>query len=584
MVRVPNGVLLPHSLKTRLIIVLLLASFIPVSLIGGISYYTIYHLLANKLEKGVQSTLEQEKMSLDNTLNNLDYASQQLTLFGDIRNHYNAFISQSDPLERGAIEKDVYKFTTIVNYTNPDLGLMTYYLPGSDTYLFSNMNVSPNLHIQQFPHISTPYAGLEFLGPHRTLYPYSDNRVLSVLRTVSGGAGDPPIAVYIETNFKVFQDRLSSLPYGLPIKHILLNTDGSTIYSEDEKAFPLQAAFKPDKLRGRTYFEQGDYVLFTSQGQHGWTLITAVKKKEFFREQHEWIVRFVMVGCLSIVASLGLAWLIWRTIYRPLIRLNRYLQHAAATRFNEPVKYTGVLEFDDLLGTFGYMKGEIMLLLSEIGERERNKRKLEVEKLMYQINPHFIHNTLNTVQWLAKMNGQRDIFDLVSDFIEVLDYNLGKEGKIVTVRQELKALGDYVRLQQMRYQYSFRVDYDVDDDVLELPFLRFLLQPLVENSLYHGFRNKDGFVLVSIKREANRYLIIHIRDNGEGMPPEKVKQLFEQPDGVEKKVGLGIGLSYVQNMIHTHYGEPYRLEVVSELGIGTTMTIRLPLEIGGELE
>ncbi|MBW7458146.1 hypothetical protein K0U00_29305, partial [Paenibacillus sepulcri] len=182
-----TGIPLPHSLKSRLIIVLLLASFIPVSLIGGISYYTIYNLLANKLEKGVQSNLEQEKQNLDITLSNLDYASQQLALFGDIRNHYNAFISQSDPLERGAIEKDVYKFTTIVNYTNPDLGLMTYFLPDDDTFLFSNMNVNPDLHIRQFPHIATPYAGLEFLGPHRTLYPYSDNRVLSVLRTVGGG-------------------------------------------------------------------------------------------------------------------------------------------------------------------------------------------------------------------------------------------------------------------------------------------------------------------------------------------------------------------------------------------------------------
>ncbi|MBW7459487.1 histidine kinase, partial [Paenibacillus sepulcri] len=399
-----------------------------------------------------------------------------------------------------------------------------------------------------------------------------------------GTAGEKRIAVYIETNFKVFQDRLSSLPYGLPIKHILLNRDGKTVYSEEEKAFPLQASVQPRKVDGRSYYKQGDYVLFTSQGAHGWTLITAVAKNEFFRETNEWIIRFVAVGILSIGASLFLAWLIWRTIYRPLIRLNRYLQHTAATRFNEPVRYTGVLEFDELLGTFGYMKSEIVILLTEIGERERNKRKLEVEKLMYQINPHFIHNTLNTVQWMAKMNNQRDIFELVSYFIEVLDYNLGKEGKIVTIRQELKALGDYVRLQQIRYQHSFCVEYEVDDDVLELPFPRFLLQPLVENSLYHGFRNKDGFVVVRIRREGSGIFCVQIRDNGEGMSPEQLNQLFGKPDDVTRKVGLGIGLQFVQNTIHTYYGEPYRLEVVSEAGSGTTMTIRLPLEIGGDNE
>ncbi|SFJ31295.1 two-component system, sensor histidine kinase YesM [Paenibacillus sp. UNC496MF] len=577
------GIPLPHSLKFRLIAVLLLAAVIPVSLIGGISYYTIYNLLSGKLEKGIHSTLNQEKTSLDATLSNLDYASQQLALIGDIRNRYEAYIHRKDPLERSEIEKDVYKYTTIVNYTNPDLGFMSYYLPDDGSFLFSNMNVNPELHILQFPRIATPYAGLEFLGPHRTLYPYSDNTVLSVLRTVGGGAGEKRIAVYIETNFKVFSDRLSRIPYGLPIKHVLLNAKGEAVYSEQMDVFPLNRQADLKRAKGRSYFASGEDVVFAAEGKAGWTLLTVIARKEFFHETNEWIARFAAVGLLSIGASLLLAWFIWRTIYRPLVRLNRYLQHTAATLFNEPIRKTGVTEFDELLGTFGFMKGEIVGLLKEIELKERNKRDLEVEKLLYQINPHFIHNTLNTVQWLAKMNGQRDIFELVSYFIEVLDYNLGKEGKVVTIRQELKAVGDYVSLQRIRYQHAFRVDFEVEDDTLDIPFPRFLLQPLVENALYHGFHNKDGFIRVTIAREKDGFVCVRIADNGEGMSQEKRSQLFDKPADAAKKAGLGIGLAYVQNTIRSFYGEQYGMQVESEPGVGTTITMRLPDETGGEL-
>jgi two-component system sensor histidine kinase YesM len=553
-----------------------------VSLIGCISYYTIIHLQAGKLEKGIQNTLDQEKQSLDATLSNMDYASQQLALFGDIRNHYNEYVSRKDPLDKAEIEKDVYKYTTIVNYTNPDLGLMSYYLPDDETFLFSNMNVNPDLHIGQFSKIATPYAGLQFLGPHRTLYPYSDNTVLSVLRTVAGGTGEKRIAVYIETNFKVFRDRLTSIPYGMPITHILLSADGQTIYSENADVFPLGQPVAMEKVQGRPYFRQGDYVLFASKGAVGWTLLTAIPQTEFFRERNDWFARFALVGLLSVCVSLVLAWLIWRTIYRPLVRINRHLQHIAATRFNEPIRRTGVTEFDELLGTFGYMKGEIVNLLAEVETKERNKRELEVEKLLYQINPHFIHNTLNTVQWLAKMNGQRDIFELVSYFIEVLDYNLGKEGKVVTVRQELKALDDYVHLQRIRYQHAFHVEYDIDERAKEVPFPRFLLQPLVENALYHGFKNKDGFVSVRIALEENGGLLVNIADNGEGMAQEQLSRLFEKPPDGAKKAGLGIGLSYVHKTLHSFYGDRFRLEATSEAGAGTTIAIRLPARMEGE--
>ncbi|MFC4776266.1 sensor histidine kinase [Paenibacillus sp. GCM10023252] len=572
--------LLPGSLKVRLLIALLLASFIPVAMIGGVSLHSIYSILENKVERGFVTTLEQERKGLENAFNNLDYASKQLAYYGDIRDSYNLYVGQSDPLVRAELERNVNRYMTIVNYTNPDLGLMTFYVPEDEQYIFPNMNIRTGVDIENHLLASRASYNLSFHGPHRTLYPYSDNQVLSVIRSIDQGSGDKKILVYIETNFKVFQNRLNEETYGVPVQHLLVDKDNVVLYSDNESSFGQgsQLAIPPSQHDG--YVEYGDYLFFTSTSDLGWSLMTVVHKKDFNREMKLFLNKFYVIAAVSILISLALAWLIWKTIYSPLMWLRKHIHYTASSRFNEPIQVTGVHEFDDLLLKFQGMNTEISNLVAEVGRKERNKRKLEVEKLMYQINPHFIHNTLNTVQWMAKINNQQEIFKLITLFIEVMDYNLGKEGEIVTVQQELQALKDYINLQQIRYNHAFHVEYDTSEDVTSYPMPRFILQPIVENALYHGFKHKDGEIQVRIRQAANpHYFIIEVKDNGGGMEQEQVERLFSQNEDQAQKVGLGIGLRYVQNTLQVFYGEQYDLRVHSELGQGMTIEIQLPIRI-----
>ncbi|MBC8079017.1 MAG: histidine kinase [Gorillibacterium sp.] len=568
-----------RSLKKRLIATILLASLFPVSLIGGVSYYSIVAILKNKVQRGVQTTLEQERIGLDSTLKSLDYASQQLAYYGNINENYRTYKEKSDALEKAEIEGTVLKFMTLVNYTNPDLGLMTFYVPEDHNFVFSNMNVNPQIHLENEVKLAKPLSNLSFNGPHQTIYPYSTNKVLSVLRIVDSAEGDNDIAVYIETNFKVFQEKLSKVPYGMPVEHMLVNQEGVIVYGENESLFQLGTKLPLSNIPNKAYSIENNYLLFSSMSPYGWTLVTAIKEQDFNKEIRQFLIRFSSIAALSICFSILLAWLMWKAIYAPLIRLKKHIQYTATNRLDVPIHETGVTEFDELLIRFGHMNKEIGQLINEVGEKERNKQKLVVEKLMYQINPHFIHNTLNTVQWLAKMNNQSEIFRLVSLFIEVMDYNLGKEGEIVTVEQEIRALQDYVELQQIRYNHAFLVEFEVDEAVLELPMPRFLLQPMVENALYHGFKDKDGSVKVKIEFIDREHFVIIVRDNGVGMSKEKIRELLSDDQKQTSKVGLGIGLQYVKNTIKAYYGESYRLEVDSEPGLGTAMILRLPIHM-----
>jgi two-component system sensor histidine kinase YesM len=221
------------------------------------------------------------------------------------------------------------------------------------------------------------------------------------------------------------------------------------------------------------------------------------------------------------------------------------------------------------------MRSRIGELISEVALKEKGKAQLEVEKLMAQINPHFIYNTLDTVRWLARGNGQKEIDKLVSTLNKVLHYNLGKGGP-AKIKDELEALKQYVELQGIRYNFQFDVNVRADEGALELPVPRFILQPLVENALYHGL-HENGMIEVEIAEEGGTHIAINVSDNGEGMPDTEIRRLLNDENTDRKRVGLGIGLNYVYRMVKFQFGAAASFHIESRAGVGTTVRLRLPI-------
>ncbi|NBD22336.1 cache domain-containing sensor histidine kinase [Paenibacillus glycinis] len=569
--------MLPYTLKRRLLAMLLLSVMIPLSLIGAISYYGIYNVLQNKVERGVEKNLEQERNGLESVLSNLDYSSRQLAFEGKVGKDLKAYLKKDDLVVKQKLGEEIEDYISLINYTNPLLGLTAYYLPETKQFLFENLYINPKLSIESFHKITTDTDNYTLNGPHRTLYVNSDNSVFSIMRETEAGSDNPdgpPIFVYIETNVSTVAKLFNSEPYGMPVTHLLLDEQGNIIYSGGNKQFPAGTSYKEIQSARKSSF-----VFFDIPSKYGIQLALVIDRVDYHKEMNTWLKRFSLVALLSLVVGLLIGWVIWTMIYRPLQRIRAQFMMLGENRFNEPPDSIQIKEFDELLSHFYDMRKRIRGLMSEIEEKETRKRHLEVEKLMYQINPHFIHNTLNSAQWLARINGQEEIVKLLSIFARVLNYNLGKEGKLVTVRQEIQTVRDYIELQQMRYNHQFRVEIDLDEDAASIRMPRFLLQPLVENALYHGFKHKNGVIRVAVGLTGDGHFLIEVTDNGEGMAPETVQALFAQDGREQRKVGLGIGLAFVNNIAAVYYGDEYGLQVESELGAGTAMRLRLPVRM-----
>jgi two-component system sensor histidine kinase YesM len=546
----------------------------PPVLFAGYTYSTMHAILKNKIQAGIEASLKQEATGIENLLSNLDFVSKQFALDGQTAAKVNDFLKSDRMTEKVEMSKDIEDNLNVVNFTNPNLGLMAYVSEDSDNpILFTNRSVREAFQIKSLPPF-VKYNGTAYFGPHQTQYKNSDNIVFSSLREVKTGAGEP-LFIYLESNYNIFRKIMNSNWYGMPVYHYLINEQEQVIFA-DAGDPPFQSSKLTWGMVDRQDAEYANHYLFGYESIQGWKLVTAVEKKVFNHEINEWMLRMGILFLGSFCFAIVLAMLIWRKVYGSLRKVNREIVRMTGDR-EAPVQLMHIEEFDQVLDNFQVMKNTVNDLIGEIAKNEQNKSKLEIEKLLSQINPHFLHNTLNSVQWMARESGQDDIDKIVTLLVQVLHYNMGKQSLIVTMRDEIGALRNYIELQSIRYEDDLEFHIEVDPDTLPVPVPRFLLQPMVENAIYHGKHDVKSEIHISIKARDGKVGLM-VRDNGPGMEQEKINQLLDLA-GEAQSLGMGIGLTYVQRLLERYYGQATRLNIESVRGQGTCLSVIIPMKM-----
>ena len=224
------------------------------------------------------------------------------------------------------------------------------------------------------------------------------------------------------------------------------------------------------------------------------------------------------------------------------------------------------------------MAGQIKVLMDDIVAEHESKRKSEFDTLQSQINPHFLYNTLDIIVWMIENEQKAEAVKVVTALARFFRISLSKGRSIIPVKDELEHVRNYLMIQQMRFKNKFTYRIESEPETMELASLKLMLQPLVENAIYHGmeFMDGDGEILVRTFLEGGE-LIFTISDNGLGMTREQVEGLLkEQTAHVSSKRGSGIGVKNVNERIRLYFGEQYGLSIESEPDEGTTIRIHLP--------
>lgn len=280
--------------------------------------------------------------------------------------------------------------------------------------------------------------------------------------------------------------------------------------------------------------------------------------------------------CIGILLSLIFS----RQVRKPIDRLVKHIGRIAEGDFSpDPA-----IESEDEIGTVGKvvntMSGEIKALMEQRLEDEKEKGSLELKMLQAQINPHFLYNTLDSIKWIAVIQKNSGIVKAVTALSGLLKNMAKGFHEKVTLEKELEFVNDYVTIEKLKYVELFDLQVQLEDPtLLKATIVKLTLQPLVENAIFSGIEpsGKSGTIWIRISR-VGKLLQILVRDDGVGIPPEKLAHLLEDTERLKGDRMSSIGLANVDRRIKLTYGEEYGLSVTSEVGKYTEIRITVPLE------
>jgi len=292
------------------------------------------------------------------------------------------------------------------------------------------------------------------------------------------------------------------------------------------------------------------------------------------------IAYMILLPC-TIGFSVFAAWLISASVYRPIKKLHDVTTTITKNDLQVLVNSENMDEITELGNNFNIMIGRIRELLNAKVKEQENLKKAELKALQAQINPHFLYNTLDTIVWMAEANKSDQVIEIVRALSSFFRIALSKGKDWISIRQEIEHVRSYLAIQKMRYRDILDYKIEIDDDLLDGTILKLTLQPLVENALYHGIKNKrnGGTIVVRAQRVSSDLVRLEVQDDGVGFTPYKLAQIRDVLSDDSGEITLnegGFGLANVNKRLKLYYGKQYGLYVQSEYLEGTQVVARIP--------
>lgn len=301
-----------------------------------------------------------------------------------------------------------------------------------------------------------------------------------------------------------------------------------------------------------------------------------IQKSEVLRDLKQMQIFLVAIFFLFLMIGGLLATSITRAMYKPIKNMTDTVEKVSKGDLSLRVDVTTEDEIGTLCREFNNMLDNLEDLIARVIEEERLKKDAELEALQYQITPHFMYNTLNSIKYAALIKGEKELGGLIGDFVELLQASINKKGTFISVADELHILKNYIHLQEFRYQGGFDVEYDISQEAYGCYIPRLILQPLVENSILHGIDMKGGNGRLVIRgRVDGTRLTLSVIDNGRGMSREQIQALLSSK--AKKTNGLSaIGVPNVRERLELYYEEEGGI-IYESSESGTIASIFLPV-------
>lgn len=406
---------------------------------------------------------------------------------------------------------------------------------------------------------------------NRNPYQESDN-VLRFTKSLIDSAGQQAGVAYFELDADYFKNLYDNSRLEMDTRIYLVDAQDIIIYHEDP--YMIGRSLESMEITG--------VVVEETLSRYGWRLISESPTAQIYDESGMIFNVTTIMAVISIVAALVIIMFTTGKIVQPIQRLTKAMEDVRDGDLDAQVYHISNDEIGELTDNFNRMTNRLKDNIENEIAYNKSLNDAEYKALQAQINPHFMYNSLNALKWLAGIQGAENISDMVDALWTLLRKTSSMKGQNITLEQELEVIMAYCTIQQVRYKGKFEVVYNIEEDHGSLHIPKYILQPFVENAIFHGIEPKKGPGTITISSESNdKDLILKVVDDGVGMSVDKMNRILVSTEEQQHGAGLNnIGVKNIHERLHLLFGEDYGIMVNSSIGEGTTMSIRIPLIYG----
>ena len=533
--------------------------------------------------------VRQVNRDIDSYIDYMENISSMIIQGGDVQKYLFRDMPKLDAQE--VYSRIVTQFNTVVE-TRQDISNIAVVTPRRDYIINDGTDtLNENVDLQE---VEWYKEALE--GEGRIL---TSSHVQHVIRnnykwvvTLSKGiknpkTGENEAVFFIDLNYKLLKDLCENNSLATNSYVFIMDGSGKIIYH------PKQQLLYNGLTRERTEevlgFDHDGYFIAEGSGtddgklytvsvseKTGWRVVGVADISELMKNKKETESLYMLTAAILLCVAMLLAIFFATAITRPIKELKESMEEVEKGNFeNTDVTVGPGSEIDSLGNSFNLMTARIRQLMEQNTYEQEEKRKSELKALRSQINPHFLYNTLDSIIWMAEGGKNKEVVRMTSALARLLRRSISNDNERIPLQKEVDYAGSYLTIQKMRYKDKLEYEIEVAEDIKKEEIINLILQPLVENAIYHGIKYKGSKGLIRIVGYGEGdHIVLKVIDNGIGMDEAALKGIFDKSRASEGNNGVGV--HNVQTRIRLYYGAEYGLHFESTLGEGTTVTIIIP--------
>ena len=557
-----------QSLATRLFAYLSIMLFVMVALIGSFYFIKSSEVFHREVEDHTIHEIDTSSKYIEQYVSNLKSTSRSLSQSQAIKD----FSSQTTAENEAAI----HEWLETMLKSHPDfvsIRLVTKDGRLITTGMEEEMVTSADMMAQKWYQDALVHSNVPII---QSIKNQNNQIVISISQEVKSNAGENLGVIRLDVDYHELEKYVKELSLGDNGYAFVIQKDGTLIYHPDSEAFESvdkQMSVQEISNSPMDSMVSDDFFVHKSPIENSDWILVGVSSFSRFKEDSVKLLGIVsVVGVLSLlICMLGIFTLI-RYQLLPVKKLGQVMRRVEEGDTTIRAEQKGAQEFQVLAGTFNQMLERIETLMKEEKEQEALTRIYELKALTSQINPHFLYNTLDTIIWMAEFQDHQKVVDITKALSNYFRLSLNAGEEIVTLRQEIEHVRQYLFIQKERYGDKLEYNIFEPDDIPDIKLPKIVLQPLVENAIYHGIKESErpGKITITVSKR-DTFIDICIADNGVGIKENTTST---------KELG-GVGIKNIKERLTLFFGEAFSMEIESESNAYTKVYLHLPLKEEG---